>query len=522
MDESNPNPNRINEQQAEGGNLRPEENENTQNEQNLGDKINTNQEELNKTDENLANDSKETQQNDEIDQQNINQEKIQSEDKELETIQKENPNFETNENEQNLQDNNNENNNIQNEENNNENVNEINENDEKEEENKNSSDDKQNEIFGDCEKENDKEGENNDKEKERIEKETEDDESSKENNEAEDESSKENNENEDDIGDENKTTKEQNTDEYLQETARSQQAIHNFLTHGIVPAALQRQKVAQYIKKQQVDSMLNGDYHEAAHYFRICNKFVDACKVTRDTSNDDERKQAMKEEIYQLEYKIDDINTAIDAKLEAVRQEGETMRTNADQKHEDDVRNFIEKWENEDALISFSKPSFTLQELRRKEKQAILGKNYEAASRLKNEADELEQQETAKAQKLAQQTLEKERTVIEEKYNRQLESINKTITYKTNKLETKRHQQIHPIKCRIKKIQHDIDNFNFAPPKESHFDIESKNLNQPTILLSPRTRRKLNQFKKTPQYRKLPMQSISCMSRTCKITIPRL
>ena len=514
MDESNPNPNRINEQQAEGGNLRPEENENTQNEQNLGDKINTNQEELNKTDENLANDSKEIQQNDEIDQQNINQENIQSEDKEFETNQKENPKLETKENEQNeqnLQDNNNENNNIQNEENNNENVNEINENDEKEEENKNSSDDKQNEIFGDCEKENDKEGENNDQEKERIEKETEDD-----------ESSKENNENEDDIGDENKTTKEQNTDVYLQETARSQQAIHNFLTHGIVPAAVQRQKVAQYIKKQQVDSMLNGDYHEAAHYFRICNKFVDACKVTRDTSNDDERKQAMKEEIYQLEYKIDDINTAIDAELEAVRQEGETLRTNADQKHEDDVRNFIEKWENEDALISFSKPSFTLQELRRKEKQAILGKNYEAASRLKNEADELEQQETAKAQKLAQQTLEKERTVIEEKYNRQLESINKTITYKTNKLETKRHQQIHPIKCRIKKIQHDIDNFNFAPPKESHFDIESKNLNQPTILLSPRTRRKLNQFKKTPQYRKLPMQSISCMSRTCKITIPRL
>ena len=511
------------------------ENLNQENQQNI--------ENINENDQNQRSNDNKTQVYEENNENAKNEEISQNTEKEIDRNLQENsetkPN-EINQNESNLKENQNNDQIPENKKNSTENQNNdfTNENPEKinekenedlnsKEENACENDSPENQAIEEENKENSNENEktnqeNNEKEEQQnqIENQENDNENKEETKENEDNTN--NNNDNSDINDDNKISKEQNTDDYVQETARSQQAIDNFLKHGIVPAAVQRQKVAQYIKKQQVDSMINGDYHEAAHYYNVCNQFVDACKVARDTSNDDERKQTIKEEIYQLEYKIDDINTEIDAQLENVRKEGEQLIVNAGEKHDENVKNFIEKWEGEDALLAFSKPSFNLQELRRKEKQAILNKDYEAANRFKNEADELEEQETDKAQKLAQQTLEKERTIIEDKYTKQIQSINKTIDHKINKLETKRTQQINPIRCRIKKLENDIEKINTIPPKESHFDIESKNLNQPTILLSPRTRRKLNQFKKTPQYRKLPMQSITCLAKPYKITIPRL
>lgn len=306
------------------------------------------------------------------------------------------------------------------------------------------------------------------------------------------------------------------------DSARSQQAVLNFSKHKILPCTVQRMQVAQYIKRQQINSIMNGNYKKAEYFYETNAKFCSACRNAKQQANNKYLKQQIEIELKQLNEKKEQINENKQNEIEAVLKESRIESLRIEEEHDKKIENFVKKWEREDVLYSFSKPSINLQELREKEKNSILTKNFEIAARLKKEADELEKIETDKAQELAENALRKEREEIDANYFKQKENLERITNDKITKIECRTDSTMYATENRIRKLEMDMKIENFPEPKETAFDIEAKALNVPMAILTPRTRQKYLQFKEKPQFKKLKIHGRTSLSNAPKIVIPRI
>ena len=316
---------------------------------------------------------------------------------------------------------------------------------------------------------------------------------------------------------------------YDHDSPRCQEYITDYVKNGVLPPLIERAQVAQYIKTKQIDSMVSGKYQEAEKYFNLSKKFTKACKDSMKENMEAEYFNKIDIEMQDIDEQLDKINAEYDTKIEEIKQQREKNLTNIHMDHDRRVNEYVRKWEKDDALLSFSKPSPTLALLREREKNMILSKNFSIAADLKKQADLLEKQETKNAQKAAQMQLQKERDEIENKKDSQIQQLDNSISRQCERINRERQMRIQPLMTRMKKLNTDKGVKYFPEPKVDTSDAMTEAARKPMALMTPDTRTKFNRFKQSAPLKKLQMKGIRSTffapdmpkSKT-KIIIPKL
>ena len=311
------------------------------------------------------------------------------------------------------------------------------------------------------------------------------------------------------------------------DSPRSQSALNNFVKNRVLPPLVERAMVAQYIRRLQVNSMMEGNYKEADFYFNLSKKYTQSCKASMIENATQFAIQKIDAEAQSVQELLDKINEEYDEKIRVVmEQKGKEVEA-LKQKHQEKIQNFIQKWEQEDALIEFTKPSVSLMILRDREKNMILTKNFEIAHDLKKQGDILEKEETMKAQVAAQAALQKERNEIEFENRKEMQELNNKINRKCIKIEKERASKVNPLLTRLKKLKTDKESGYFPEPKAEQTDVETECARNPMALTTPRTRAKFCRFRQQAIIKKLPMKGVKAnfvakeMPKS-KIIIPKL
>ena len=313
------------------------------------------------------------------------------------------------------------------------------------------------------------------------------------------------------------------------DSPRCQEYVTDFVKNGVLPPLIERAQVAQYIKTKQIDSMIAGKYKDAEKYYNLSKKFTKTCKDSMKENMESAYLNKISIEMQDIDEQLDAINAEYDSKIEDIKQQRERHLTDIHMDHDRKVNDYVRKWEREDALLSFSKPSPTLALLREREKNMIISKNFAIAADLKKQADLLEKQETKNAQIAAQKQLQKERDEIEDEKDSQIQQLDNSISRQCERINRERQMKIQPLLTRIKKLNTDKGAKYFPEPKVDTSDAMTEAVRKPMALMTPDTRTKYMRFKQNAPLKKLPMKGIRSTffapdmpkSKT-KIIIPKL
>lgn len=298
---------------------------------------------------------------------------------------------------------------------------------------------------------------------------------------------------------------------------RCRQQIADFTENKTLPPLFERQKVAQYVKRCQIDAMSEGRYKEAEKYYNLFHEFIDACRNSVDDSSRKTEQEEYYQQIQQLEDQLWQINEQFKMQKRKLNEEKEKMSAQVNQTYQQKVESFIKKWESDNALVSFSRPSYQLTQLRDREKALIRNKEWKQAANLKSVADHLEAEETKKAQQRAHEACQKERDKIEIEYRKKLAEVDHRLDYAKTKIEKRHQDMLYPINSRISKLQSDIKNAGTGLTAEQ---IRAKNvasIAEASATLTPRTRTKLKQIKDRQVQSKLKLHGVTD-SQTQKTT----
>lgn len=290
---------------------------------------------------------------------------------------------------------------------------------------------------------------------------------------------------------------------------RCRQQILDFTTNRTLPPLFERQKVAQYIKRCQIDAMSEGKYKEAEKYYNLSHDFLDACKNAIDETGRKSEQEEYYQQIQQLEEQLWQINEQYKAQKRKLNEEKQKMSEKVQQTYQQKVESFIKKWESDNALVAYSKPSYQLTQLRDREKALIRNKEWKQAANLKEMADHLEEEETKKAQVRAQEACQKERDKIELDYQKQLGEVDRKLDYLKTRIDKRHKDMTYPINSRINKLQSDIKNASKSNANEIARQKNFASVAEAAASLTPRTRTKLKQIKERTLQSKLRLQGIS-------------
>jgi len=112
------------------------------------------------------------------------------------------------------------------------------------------------------------------------------------------------------------------------------------------------------------------------------------------------------------------------------------------ERHQAEILAFEEAWSRPEAMLPFSKPSSKLLQIRKMQKSLALSRNFAEAKSLKQQAEQLQREESQAAEKRATQAMKLEYQQLMESHQRELECEELNWTRKLTVLETERDKAI--------------------------------------------------------------------------------
>lgn len=281
------------------------------------------------------------------------------------------------------------------------------------------------------------------------------------------------------------------------------------------PAFPDQAPLLHYIHRQKVNAIVEGDYDKAEDLEETARKISNVMHCSNDSSFFDQRLKAAEERLEAAKNELYIMNKKWN---ERMVQEEELFKKSVyllDDQQENELKQFETKWNSEEWLRKYSKPSAKLLQYRSIERSMAIAKMYSEAKTIRSRASIVENSESHEQQRRANLDMSIERKKLMEKHEQELNTKKDHYEKHLGILQRQRDQETNPIINKLNSIQQEINKIKRAQENPIHVQkVSAVDLDEcPT----PRTSYRLASYKissrQSPKLRIKPLGTVSDVAR---------
>jgi hypothetical protein len=192
--------------------------------------------------------------------------------------------------------------------------------------------------------------------------------------------------------------------------------LRQFVERNIIPEPEYRTQVIQYIQRQKVNAICASRFAQAGELQQISQRLVQAIAAVNSEGHVGVRVYSLEDKLAETVERIKEFHKET---LRIVKEESrrwEDKKYEIDKKHAQELALFEDKWNDEEWLRQFAKPSSHLLAVKKIERSLVLSKDFERAEAAKRQVMRLEKEESSMAQKRAESEMKRQQQRLLEKH----------------------------------------------------------------------------------------------------------
>ncbi|KAK8882230.1 hypothetical protein M9Y10_044871 [Tritrichomonas musculus] len=270
-----------------------------------------------------------------------------------------------------------------------------------------------------------------------------------------------------------------------------------------------RPNIIRKLQRDKVNAIIKGRYDEAKEADVLSKRVTDAVLESVEEDRRYERLRQIEEKLEEEKRTFSEFHKEW---IEKVKEEEEVLKSrmnSLEEIHVAELREFENKWNSEDFLRRFSKPSASLLQLKAIERSMVIAKMFDDAKVVKSRAEQLERIETREQQNRAESEMKVERQRLLDRQNREMAGLKEKCNSLLNIVKRNMEREEAPFKARISKLEADLKSGNENKSKMVTSVISPRGGNE---LLTAKTAFKFSAFKVTTQSMKLKIKPLGSVT----------
>lgn len=289
-------------------------------------------------------------------------------------------------------------------------------------------------------------------------------------------------------------------------------AMKQFLNNNIIPPIHLQPLVTRMIRSEVVKATMEEDYNRASDLENAMNLLSTAIEWRVFETNRKEAKKTIKGRYTKVKQAYENEAGEWKKIFTVFRDQQKENQEKLEKTHNDEIKAFEQKWSTSTNMFKYNKPSPSLLQLRKIQKNLAIAHQFDEAKRVKLTADMQQMRESEEAKKRAEQTMINEYDALVEKQKREKKCF--FDRQRTTELFLKNQQGrvLQPLEMQMKQLQTTINKdkpTNLKPVKYTFTStaktkIAASELKQ----TSPRITGKFSRFKKNEEAQKLTINGL--------------
>ena len=264
--------------------------------------------------------------------------------------------------------------------------------------------------------------------------------------------------------------------------------------------------LATYIQHKNVESVINGDYLEAQRYENLSKQYSIVYSKQAAKEKILTKSEELDKSIHQIRNQIAEVRASYEEKIKQEKEKDADEIHTLMNGHEKAINAFNQYWSDPENVRQYSKGSKQLIQMRAKQKSLLLAKMFDEAAQIRKEADNLEREETLKAQETIQFEIDTKRKALEKKQSEELVRVRLHSVKIVNELKAQMDREIEILEARIRKLKQDrssVNHSNNSMTLHLHPNAESVDSS-----VSPRSRRLYDKYRKSTKPKRLILKPL--------------
>lgn len=233
--------------------------------------------------------------------------------------------------------------------------------------------------------------------------------------------------------------------------------LRDFQKSGTIPDNSDQQRLAQYVQRQKVNAIVSNSYKDAAKLEITLKNLVHMINESQKISTTNQRITMIQQKMEENNSKIEELDKETKILIENEQQRLESLRQEKEAQQENELKDFEVKWNDEDFLRKFAKPSVKLIQKQSLLHSYVILKEFDAAEDVKNDISKMEADESNVAQKKAEMSMMKEQERLLDKHENGIEAYKYYADCQLNEIIQQQEVKMRPLLARKKRLEAELD-----------------------------------------------------------------
>lgn len=216
-----------------------------------------------------------------------------------------------------------------------------------------------------------------------------------------------------------RVTEEDSSDD--EQRSEDQEALEKFSKTGKLPPMRDRGSLIREVQRERVEAIECGDYDRAQELYDLSKRVLEAVTACEAKELSDERKMKMEEQLERAKTQMCSVKYDTKNALRRAKMANDQYIEDVKKRHIQELEDFENKWNDDDFLRKFTKPSAELLALKDRERRLARAKLFSEAKIFRQKATELEIYETKVAQERAYNEMKTQKAALIQRQAKEME-----------------------------------------------------------------------------------------------------
>ncbi|OHT15718.1 hypothetical protein TRFO_13883 [Tritrichomonas foetus] len=246
--------------------------------------------------------------------------------------------------------------------------------------------------------------------------------------------------------------------------AENRRLLKNFVNRGKLPDISSRVQLIQFIQREKVNSVVAQKFDEAQNYQNILQRYQKAITDQEVKDRNKLRLDNLDKKLNETKASIAKMNKETQEKIKEEKEKQKERRYELKMKQDEELTQFESRWNDQEFLKKFAKPSSRLLTMKGMERSMVLTKMFDQAEDIHHKVKELEKDESRIAQENAYREMDKERRKILYKQAQEMKIFEQHCARQIDIIKHDQEMKISSIAARQTKLESEIDEWKMNPP----------------------------------------------------------
>ena len=200
-------------------------------------------------------------------------------------------------------------------------------------------------------------------------------------------------------------------------------ALETMLKRGKLPELAMRPSVISHAKSQTVHAVIAEDYERAARIEKAIKTMTESLRRDEASLDCNQQTTHLKEQLAAAEEQHKNLKDEFDQRISQLKETENKRLDDLYERQEAERKSFEAEWSRPQTVMSFTKPSSSLLQVRRMQKSFAISHDFEQAKRLKAAGDEMQRRESERATKSAAASMKAAYANLLEKQEREVDCL---------------------------------------------------------------------------------------------------